>query len=152
MPLPVETFTSSVTLPVTARQAFAWHERPGTLEVLSPPWEHVRVVSATDGIRDGSRVTLHVDVGPVRTTWIMEHFGYEPGVAYNDRMLQGPFPFWEHRHAFIDNGDGTCQLTDTVRYSLPYGRLGRVFGGWFARRKLRKLFVWRHAVTRAALG
>lgn len=148
----VETFTASVTLPVTAAQAFAWHERPGTLEVLSPPWERIRLASVTDGIRDGSRVTLRVKAGPVWTTWEMEHHGYVADREFNDRMLRGPFPYWDHRHLFMDNGDGTCMLTDTIRYVLPLGILGKVFAGWFVRRKLKKLFVWRHAVTRAALG
>lgn len=148
----VETFTASVTLPVTAAQAFAWHERPGALEDLTPPWERIRLVSMSDGIHDGSRVVVRAMVGPVPTTWVMEHFGYRAGVEFNDRMLRGPFPLWEHRHRFTDNGDGTCVQEDTVRYRLPLGLLGRVFGAAFTRRKLERLFAWRHAKAKEALG
>jgi len=152
----IETFTARVTLPVTAAEAFAWHERPGALPDLTPPWERIQLVSMTDGIRDGSRVTIRarVGLGPVGlwTTWVMEHYGHAPGREFNDRMLRGPFPLWEHRHLFTDNGDGTCVMTDTIRYRLPLGIAGRLAGGWSTRRKLSKLFAWRHAVTRAGLG
>lgn len=151
-----ETFTARVTLPVTAAEAFAWHERPGALEALTPPWEHIRLVSMTDGIRSGSRVTVRAKAGVggvgVWTTWVMEHYGYARGVEFNDRMLRGPFPLWEHRHLFSDNEDGTCVMTDSIRYRVPFGLAGRLAAGWFVRRKLEKLFAWRHAVTRASFG
>jgi ligand-binding SRPBCC domain-containing protein len=34
-----------------------------------------------------------------------------------------------------------------VEYALPFGFLGRWFGGWFVRRKLERLFRFRHEVT-----
>jgi ligand-binding SRPBCC domain-containing protein len=148
----VETFERATTLRVSAAEAFEWHERPGALAALTPPWETVRVVSVSDGIRSGSRVVLRARVGPIWTTWVIEHYGYEAGLEFNDCMLRGPFPLWEHRHAFQDRGDGTCVLTDTIRYALPFGLFGRIFGGAFTRRKLDRLFAYRHAVTRAALG
>lgn len=153
-----ETFTRLVVLPVPARVAFAWHEKPGALEVLTPPWESIRLVSMSNGIRHGSRVTVRAKVGPLIgmwTTWVMEHYDYREGVEFNDRMLRGPFPLWEHRHHFVDRGEGdegTCLMTDTIRYRLPLGVAGRLAAGWFTRRKLEKLFAWRHAVTRASLG
>ena len=151
-----ETFARSVTLPVPAAVAFAWHEQPGALEALTPPWERIRLVSMTDGIRDGSRVTIRARVGfagfGVWTTWMMEHYGYVPGAEFNDRMLRGPFPLWEHRHGFADKDDGTCVMTDEIRYKIPFGAVGRLAAGRFTRRKLEKLFAWRHAVTRASVG
>jgi ligand-binding SRPBCC domain-containing protein len=151
-----EVFERSVVLPVTAAEAFAWHERPGALQALTPPWERVRVESVSNGIRDGSRVILRARVGllafHVWTRWEMEHHGYVAGREFNDRMLRGPFAKWEHRHAFADRGDGTSVLIDTIRYRLPMGMLGRLFGGAFTRRKLKKMFDYRHAVTREALS
>jgi hypothetical protein len=34
-----------------------------------------------------------------------------------------------------------------VEYALPFGALGRWLGGWYVRRKLEKLFEYRHDVT-----
>ncbi len=149
-------FTRTVVLPVSAAEAFAWHAQPGALEALTPPWEKVRVVSVSAGIRNGSRVVLRAKVGAfglgVWTTWEMEHFGHEEGRVFCDRMLRGPFPFWEHRHEFTDNGDGTSVLTDEIHYRLPFGFAGELFGAWFTRRKLEKMFAYRHAVTQQALS
>src|SRR5690606_5749233 len=113
------------------------------------------LVSMSAGSRDGSRVIVRAWVGPligIPTTWVMEHFGYRAGIEFNDRMLRGPFPLWEHRHRFMDNGDGTCVLEDVIRYRLPFGFLGRLFGAAFTRRKLERLFAWRHAATATALA
>lgn len=145
-------FTRRALLPASAARAFAWHAAPGALEALTPPWERVRVVSVSDGIRGGSRVVLRAKVGPFWTTWVMEHYGYVEGHAFHDRMLRGPFPLWEHAHRFLDRGDGTCLLEDAIRYRLPFGFPGRLFGAAFTRRKLERLFAYRHAVTAHALS
>ena len=147
-----EIFERSVVLPASAAAAFAWHERPGALQALTPPWESVRVESVTRGIRDGSRVVLRARVGLVWTTWRMEHYGYVAGREFNDRMLAGPFSKWEHRHFFEDSADGTSVLRDTIRYRLPFGILGKIFAGALVRRKLEKMFAYRHEVTRRALA
>ncbi len=147
-----EYFSRSVVLPVSAAQAFAWHVSPGALEALTPPWERIRLVSMTDGIRAGSRVTVRAKVGPIWTTWVMEHFGYVESREFNDRMLRGPFPLWEHRHLFEDEQEGTCRMSDTIRFRLPFGIFGRVFGAAFTRRKLERMFAYRHGVTVQALS
>jgi len=41
----LEVFSRKVALPVSAEEAFAWHERPGALDRLIPPWEKVRIGS-----------------------------------------------------------------------------------------------------------
>lgn len=48
-------------------------------------------------------------------------------------------------------GPSTCGLTDTIRYRLPFGVIGRVVGGGYVRGKLTRMFAWRHAVTRTDL-
>ena len=100
------TFQRELHLPVSAEEAFAWHERPGALDRLIPPWESVAVVQRGDGIRDGSLVELAQRIGPLRLEWIARHYGYEPGQAFRDTQLSGPFARWEHLHKFEPNGDG----------------------------------------------
>ena len=53
-----ETFEQQIDLPVNVEEAFAWHERPGALDRLIPPWELVTVSQLRNGIRDGSVVEL----------------------------------------------------------------------------------------------
>ena len=75
----LEVFSRKVALPVSAEEAFAWHERPGALDRLIPPWENVRIITRGDGIRNGSRVVLIIHQGPLRLRWVAEHCNYEQG-------------------------------------------------------------------------
>jgi hypothetical protein len=52
------TFERQLHLPVSAEEGFAWHERPGALDRLIPPWDSVSVLKRGDGIRNGSVVEL----------------------------------------------------------------------------------------------
>lgn len=138
------TFSRSITLPVSAADAFAWHERPGALERLMPPWEKVELIEQSGGIRDGGRVLLRQHVGPIAVTLEAEHFGYRAGLEFNDRLIRGPFARWEHRHGFKDNPrTGHSVLTDEILYEM----FGGPFTAGIVRSKLQRMFGYRHAVT-----
>ncbi|MGC9329971.1 MAG: TIGR01777 family oxidoreductase, partial [Candidatus Hinthialibacter sp.] len=68
-----EMFVYRSRLPFSAETVFAWHERPGAFERLTPPWERVHIVSRSGGIRDGGRVSLRVKMGPFWRNWNIEH-------------------------------------------------------------------------------
>lgn len=142
-------FTRSVLLPVSAAEAFAWHERPGALERLIPPWERIRVEERSGGIRDGGRVVLRQQVGPLPLILEARHHGYAAGREFNDRMVRGPFARWDHRHSFEDRPEkGECLLTDSIQFDAFGGSLAN----GFVRKQLERMFRYRHAVTRADLG
>lgn len=138
-------------MPVSAAALFAWHERPGAFERLTPGFMPARVVSRSGGITDGSRVTLSVPVGPAHTTWEMEHVGYVPGREFRDVQRRGPFASWEHVHRMEPLPDGTSVLDDTIRYRLPLPPFGALVADAFTRGRLEALLRWRHALTRADL-
>lgn len=147
-----ETFTKSITVPVDVATLFAWHERPGALLRLSPPWDPPRIVRQDGGIRDGARVVLEVNAGPVPTTWEVEHRDYIPNVQFRDVMLSGPFESYVHTHSFAAAGDGASTLTDTIEYALPLGAVGSAVGGWYARETLERIFAYRHALMAGDLA
>src|SRR3954452_22687875 len=128
---------------------FAFHESPGALQRLTPPWEKVELVEGGESIRPGSRVVLRTKVGPVALRWVAEHTEYEPPTSFADRQVSGPFASWYHRHLFLDDGSGGTLLRDEVDYEPPMGWLGRLFGGGYIRKKLEKLFDYRHEMTRS---
>ncbi|MBC7833644.1 MAG: hypothetical protein H7Y88_00905 [Phycisphaerales bacterium] len=72
------------------------------------------------------------------------------GGEFTDVQIKGPFHRWEHRHIVEADGANRCVLRDEVTYELPFGALGRVFSGALARRRLERMFEYRHAVTRRA--
>ncbi len=147
----MEKFTLTTRIERPAAEVFAWHERPGALGRLCPPWEKVEVVSATGGVRDGARVVVRNRRGPFSMEWQVEHRGYVSGREFRDVQLSGPFASWEHLHRVTPDGAAACLLTDDISYRLPGGAIGRMFGGGHVRRELTRLFAWRHATTKADL-
>lgn len=147
------TFTRSSPLPVSAADAFAWHGRPGAFERLCPPWERIDVIARKGGIEDGAWVMLEQWIGPCWLTLEAEHFGHAAGREFNDRLVRGPFKFWEHCHRFSDTPENAgSTLTDDIRFALPGGALGNALGGRLVRARLERMFAYRHAVTAADLA
>ena len=131
---------------------FAWHTRPGAFERLAPPWEHLRIVSRHGGIADGSRVTLELRRGPIKTRWEAVHRDFVDGRQFTDVQVAGPFKRWEHTHRVEPVGDTKATLIDHVEYALPFGPLGAVAGGPIARRMMDRLFAFRHRRIATDLG
>jgi ligand-binding SRPBCC domain-containing protein len=127
---------------------FAFHESPGAIDKLLPPWERVRILSSSGSITPGARVVLETRIGPFPVRWVAEHTEYEQGRRFADRQVHGPFAHWYHRHLFLDDGRGGTILRDEVDYEPPLGLLGELLGGQFLNSKLKKLFDFRHETTK----
>ena len=144
------TFTRSIRIARPAAEVFAWHERPGAFERLAPPWQKLQLIARSGGIHDGATVSLRTKIGPLWVRWDIEHRDYREGVQFRDVQQRGPFAHWEHLHRVDPVEEGrACVLTDAITYQLPFGVLGRWFGGALTRRELSRLFDYRHALTRA---
>jgi uncharacterized protein (TIGR01777 family) len=144
-------FSSQVRIEQSPAKVFAWHERPGAFARLAPPWQKLELLASSGGIRDGATVSLRTKIGPVWVRWDVEHKDYVEGARFRDVQTSGPFAAWEHEHRFeaAENDERACVLTDAITYRLPFGVLGQVFGGPFARAELTRLFAYRHSVTKA---
>lgn len=136
-----------VRLPVPAAELFAWHERPGALQRLTPRWERFEVVSGGTGIRDGDMMVARVGVGPFSTRWVARHSGYVAGREFQDEQVEGPFRRWVHRHRVEPDGPAAAYLEDRIEYALPFGTLGQALAGSPIRAKLERAFAFRHAMT-----
>jgi uncharacterized protein len=151
-PLPQATtdealFVKRSRLGVSADEAFRWHERPGALERLTPPWSPVRVEERRGGLEVGARVVLRIPAGPTSVRWVAEHVEYRRGRLFRDVQVSGPFARWDHTHSFEPLAGDACDLEDRVHYALPFGRLGAALGGSSVERMLRSMFAYRHRVT-----
>jgi uncharacterized protein len=142
-----ESFQFRSPMPASAEEVYRFHAEPGT------PWEKVRVIAWTGSLEQaGSQTTLRVSVGPFSQDWIAEHTACEPGKMFREVMVTGPFRRWEHTHEFQAESAGSSWLTDRVEYEFPLGLLGRLIGGGYTRRRLQRLFRWRHEQTMQILS
>ena len=147
-----ELFVYRTRIPASAESVYRWHALPDALTRLTPPWENSQVVEETGGIeRPGSRVKIRVGIGPFSQIWTAEHTACEPGRMFRDVMVVSPFRHWEHTHLFIPDGENASWLEDRVEYVLPLGWLGKLLGGAYTKRRLTRLFGWRHRVTAEAV-
>jgi ligand-binding SRPBCC domain-containing protein len=144
-------FAACSRIEAPAEKVFRFHEMPGALERLTPPWEPVEMIERPADIKDGARAVLRVGRWPVKVRWELEHRGYAAGREFSDVQISGPFRSWRHLHRITPEGPNACKLEDRIEYELPGGALGNFFGDWFVRRKLKRLFEFRHRVTAEAV-
>jgi ligand-binding SRPBCC domain-containing protein len=131
-------------------EVFEFFARAHNLERITPPWLRFELLTPEPiEMRVGTRIEyrLHVHRVPVRWTSRIEE--WEPGRAFVDRQLCGPYGLWHHRHSFQSAGAGTV-VGDQVDYALPLGRVGELAHRLFVGRDLDRIFDYRHrAVERA---
>lgn len=135
-----------------AEEVFRWHAEPGAFQRLTPPWEPVEVLDEGGGLRNGAEVVLWVRLGPFPVRWVSRLSDCIPGRGFLDTQVRGPFALWRHAHLIEPAGASASWLEDRIEYALPFGPLGRWLGGFFVRRKLERLFEYRHRVTAAAFA
>lgn len=146
-------FTHSSEIAVDATTLDAWHRRPGAFARLAPPWERVDLVGAPAQIEVGARQSVLVGLGgPLRMRWDSVIEASQPGQFFRDVQSRGPFASWVHTHSMEPRGESQARLIDLVRYVLPFGVLGRWFGAPHVRRKLERMFVYRHTTTAGDLA
>jgi uncharacterized protein len=71
---------------------------------------------------------------------------------FRDVMIAGPCRRWEHTHLFIPDGQNKSWLEDRVEYEFPLGWFGKLIGGAYTKRRLSRMFAWRHRVTAEAVA
>src|SRR3954469_5029455 len=138
-------FEHSSWIAAPVRTVFDFHKRPDALELLTPPGEAIEVISRQGGLRVGARVEFRIPVGPFSVRWVAHHIAYEEDRLFIDEQREGPFAAWVHAHVFQEENGGT-RLTDSIEMALPGGRLAEALAGWAIRRKLRKMFEYRHKI------
>ncbi|WP_414753199.1 SRPBCC family protein [Anabaena sp. CCY 9910] len=124
-----------------------FHERPDILQLLTPPWQPVRVVRREGGLEVGAITEFKLFLGPVPLTWLARHTECEKYRLFTDTQISGPFESWVHRHKF-EPENGKTKLIDDVSYVMPGGETIEFIGGWLIQAQLEAMFRYRHYVTK----
>ncbi len=67
-----------------------------------------------------------------------------PCIYFREVMVAGSFRHFEHDHHFAAMDDGT-RIRDEIRFSMPYGVLGRAASKLYVRRRLLRMMTERNA-------
>jgi len=134
---------------INAPPAVVWkfHERPDILQLLTPPWQPVRVVRREGGLEVGAITEFKLFLGPVPLTWLARHTECDKYRLFTDTQISGPFESWIHRHQFQPE-NGKTKLIDDVSYVMPGGETIEFIGGWLIQAQLEAMFRYRHYVTK----
>ncbi|MFV0177724.1 SRPBCC family protein [Empedobacter falsenii] len=79
--------------------------------------------------------------------WQTKIIQVEHQKSFTDFQQKGPYKYWKHFHEFIPNEKGIL-MKDTVEYELPFGVLGNVVHSLLVKKKLNKIFDYRHQVLK----
>jgi ligand-binding SRPBCC domain-containing protein len=132
-------------VPQPLDDVFAFFAEASNLERITPPWLGFGLVTPEPlemGFGTLIEYRLHLHRIPLRWTSRIEW--WEPGRAFEDVQVKGPYRMWRHRHEFRRAGNGTL-VQDHVRYALPFGPLGELAHSMFVERDLSRIFAFRHA-------
>lgn len=144
----------SIGLPVPIDEAWAFFANPANLHEVTPPDMRFETLGGDTGpVQEGQLIWHRVKLGPlVHRTWVTEIRVVREGEYFIDDQKFGPFKLWHHRHSFKPLGERAVEVTDTVRYALPFWPLGEIAHGLLVAPKLRQMFDYRRAALEKRFG
>lgn len=133
-------------------EVFAFFAHARNLERITPPWLRFSVLSEDPiDMAAGTVIDYRLRLRGVPLRWTSRIELWQPGRAFVDRQVHGPYRLWEHRHEFTEV-EGATVVGDRVRYALPLGPLGTAAHMAFVRRDLERIFDFRRDAVRRQLA
>ena len=132
-------------------ETFDFFARAENLGRITPPWLHFRIRSQLPiQMRVGARIDYTIRLAGIPLRWRTRIAAWEPERRFVDVQERGPYALWEHTHLFEPRKSGVL-MTDSVRYALPLGWLGRITNAVAVRFALASIFDYRFQTIRALL-
>lgn len=142
--------TTSIRAPLA--DVFRFFSLPANLGVITPPWLGFTILSAPDRtLAAGDRIIYRIRLAGIPMRWVTLISDWREGESFTDSQEKGPYRKWVHTHSFEKTDDGVL-MRDRVDYELPFGTLGRLFGGWLVRLQLKAIFEFRERKIREIFG
>lgn len=138
-------YSSVIKSPV--KTVWEFHERDDILQLLTPPWQPVKIIARQGGLNIGATSEFMLVFGFINIPWLARHTEYQQYKLFTDEQINGPMDSWIHRHHFDNKGLET-KLTDIIEYNIPGGWLSNFCLGWWVNSRLQEMFRYRHEVTK----
>lgn len=139
-------YESHIAAPV--QKVWDFHRSADALKLLTPPGQHVRVLSTRNEVVDGALHILEIKpFGPFKTVWKARISNVQPPHSFTDTAEQSPFKSWHHVHEFIDD-EGETILRDTITYEPPGWILRNLVNTLFVSDRIDEMFRYRHKTTK----
>ncbi|MFN8446631.1 MAG: hypothetical protein U0175_37915 [Caldilineaceae bacterium] len=126
-----------------------FHRLSASMGAITPPPVIVRVHRAPDVLKEGDEMDFTMWLGPLPVRWVAKIEDTGP-TGFADRMLQGPFTSWVHRHRFVVIDAQTTAVEDHITATLSDHLFWKLVGQlmWL---NMPVLFAYRGFKTRRLL-
>jgi ligand-binding SRPBCC domain-containing protein len=127
---------------------------PENLVLITPPQMDFKILFPIPMPSMYAGMIISYLVSPLfklRMEWITEITHISRPNYFIDNQLKGPYVLWHHQHHFEVVTEGV-KMTDIVTYTLPMGKVGDFFAGWFIRKKIQSIFEFRQKVIDKTFG
>lgn len=141
-------FSAEQRLDITIQEAWDFFSSPKNLSKITPPDLDFKIISDVDKVSIFNGMEITYTVKPIAgiplkwKTMINNVIRYH---QFTDIQINGPYALWEHTHTFVETKKGLL-MTDTIKYQLPFGILGRLAHYLFVRKKIEDIFTYRKLV------
>lgn len=140
-------FKYSSLINASVEKVWEFHERDDILQLLTPPWQPVKIVRREGGLELGAISEFCLLFGIIQVPWVARHVEYEQYKLFTDQQVEGPMKHWIHRHKF-KRENGQTRLTDEIQYQIHGGWLVELLLEWWVNARLKDMFRYRHQVTK----
>ena len=124
-------------------EVFSFFSKPENLAVITPKKLDFRILTPMPiKMEKGTVIDYTIKLIFFRVHWRTLITSYKPSYTFTDEQIKGPYSFWNHRHDFKQTVDGV-EITDRVRYAVPFGILGRLVHWLWIRHDLKHIFEHR---------
>lgn len=130
-------------IPATLESVFEFFADASNLDFLTPPWLHFQIKTPLPIVmQTGTLIDYTIRWRWLPVQWRTEILDWSPPFHFVDQQIRGPYRLWHHTHTFRAEGSGTF-MTDTVRYALPLGLIGRMAHAAMVHQDLQAIFDYR---------
>ena len=77
--------------------------------------------------------------------WVTEITHVKEKEYFVDEQRVGPYKIWHHEHKLETTKEGIL-MTDIITYIPPFGVFGRIINYLFIKKRVNKIFDYRHSV------
>ena len=93
-------------------------------------------------MKQGTIIDFGLRIRGIPTKWSSLISSYNPPNSFIDEQIKGPYLTWNHTHIFKEENGGTT-IVDKVKYSIPFGLLGRIINYLWVKKDLEAIFNYR---------
>ena len=140
-------------LPISLEKAWKFFSDPKNLKDITPNEMNFNIISGADkSIYAGQIIQYKVSpVLGINLKWVTEITHVKENEYFVDEQRFGPYSLWHHKH-FFKKINGGILMEDIVDYKIPYGLIGQFAHVIFVKKKLEKIFKYRHTKLEKLFG